>query len=124
MTVRRRFERNELATARYSRGTARAPSAVLRMIEKIAAKTTVASRAGASMPILLMSVSPAREAVLDALADPGQPDAEQTDHQDHAEHAAGVEILRRHHDDLTEPRGTQEEFRRDHADKPAPDGLP
>src|SRR3954464_5744151 len=87
-------------------------------------ESVFASRVGAPMSMLLISVSPAREAVLDALADPGQPDAEQTDAQDHAEHAAGVEILRRHHDDLAAAGGAQEKFRRDNPDKPAPDGLP
>ena len=33
------------------------------------------------------------------------------------EHAGGVEVLRRHHDELAEPGGAQEEFGRHHADE-------
>ncbi len=43
--LRSRRERNERATSTYSRGTARAPSATLTMIENSAANTMVASRA-------------------------------------------------------------------------------
>src|SRR3954469_18570309 len=86
--------------------------------------SALARLVGALMSMPLMLVPPTREAVLDALTDPGQPDADQADDQDHAVDAAGVEVLRGHHDDLTESGGAQEEFGRHHADEPATNRLP
>ena len=47
ISMRKRPERNDRATSRYSRGTERAPSATLMMMEKIAAKMMVAMRVAA-----------------------------------------------------------------------------
>jgi hypothetical protein len=64
----------------------------------------VPGRRGAAGALAAAGAAMAAVVVLEA--QPHQADADQRDHQHRGEHAAGVEILRRGHDQLAEPGRT------------------
>src|SRR5262245_1529032 len=95
-------------------------------VDSHAAERASAARAAldASSPDSVIAlVPPAREAPLDDQPEAHQRDAQQADDEDAGEHAAGVEVLAGHHDQLADPGRIEEELRRHHPDQPAADRL-